>query len=111
MKIFRRLLFSAFFPHEGNPTPPWNNGIVHRTLARDWIFAQIQEEMVQDNWIHRACLPQIQDCARQALVTWAECDYPLRPAPRMLAQFGVAFSTLSSLCMRVRGWDFPPPTP
>ena len=22
VKIFRRLLFSAFFPHEGNPTPP-----------------------------------------------------------------------------------------
>ena len=38
VKIFRHLLFSAFFPHEGNPTPPRNNGIVYRTLAWDWIF-------------------------------------------------------------------------
>ena len=65
--------------------------------------------MVRGAWKHRACLPQLQDCARQVLVTWAECDYPLRLAPRMLEQFGVAFSTLSSLCMRLRGWDFSPP--
>ena len=107
--IFRHLLFSAFFPHEGNPTPPWNIGITSRALAWDWIFAQIQDEMAQDTWMHRACVPQIQECARQALVTWAERDYPLRISPRMLEQFGVALSTLSSLCMRVRGWDFPPP--
>ena len=97
LRIFRRLLFPAFFPREGNPTPPWNNGIVSRALAWDWIFAQIQGEMAQGSWIHRACLPQIQACARQALVTWAWCDYPLRLPPRVLAQFGVAFSTISSL--------------
>ena len=68
-KIFRHLLFSAFFPHEGNPTPPRNDGIISRTHAWDWIFTQTQDEMIQDNWIHRACLPQIQDCARQVLVT------------------------------------------
>ena len=107
MKIFRRLLFSAFFPHEGNPPPPKNNGITFRTRAWDWIFTQIQEEMVRGTWKHRACLPQLQDCARQVLVTWAECDYPLRLAPRMLEQFGVAFSTLSRLRMRLRGWDSP----
>ena len=107
VKIFRRLLFSAFFPHEGNPPPPKNNGITFRTRAWDWIFTQIQEEMVRGTWKHRACLPQLQDCARQVLVTWAECDYPLRLAPRMLEQFGVAFSTLSRLRMRLRGWDFP----
>ena len=35
VKIFRHLLFPAFFPHEGNPTPPWNNGIASRTFAWD----------------------------------------------------------------------------
>ena len=33
VKIFRHLLFSALFPHAGNPTPPWNNGIALRTMA------------------------------------------------------------------------------
>ena len=65
--------------------------------------------MVREDWKHRACLPQIQDCARQALAAWAECEYPLRISPRMLMQFGVVFSSLSSLCMRLRGWDFSPP--
>ena len=111
LKIFRHLLFSAFFPHVGNPTPPRNNGIVPRTMARGWVFAQVQEEMIQDSWIHRACLPQTQSCARQVLVNWAWCDYPLRLPPRVLAQFGVAFSTISSPCVKLRGWDFSPPSP
>ena len=94
LRIFRHLLFSALFPHEGNPKPPWNNGIVSRPRAWDWVLGQMRDEMVWEDWKHRACLPQIQDCARQALVTWAECEYPLRISPRMLMQFGVVFSSL-----------------
>ena len=109
LRIFRRLLFSAVFPHEGNPQPPWSNGIVYRPLAWHRVLGQMRDEMVRDDWPHRACLPQIHDIARQVLVTWAECEYPLRISPRMLMQFGVVFSSLSSLCMRLRGWDFTPP--
>ena len=29
----------------------------------------------------------------------------------MLAQFSRALSTISSLCMRLHGWDFSPPSP
>ena len=109
LRIFRHLLFCALFPHEGNPRPPWNIGIGTRTKAWDWIFTQMRDEMVRDEWKHRACLPQIQNFARQALVTWAECEYPLRISPRMLMQFGILFSSVSSLCMSIHGWDFLPP--
>ena len=37
--------------------------------------------MILDDWIHRARLPQIQSRARQFLVTFAGCDYPLRIPP------------------------------
>ena len=96
VKIFRHLLFSALFPHAGNPTPPWNNSIVLRTMARGWVFSRVQEEMIQGDWIHRACLLQIQSCARRVLVIWAWRDYPLRIPPCVMAQFGLALSTISS---------------
>ena len=35
----------------------------------------------------------------------------MRIPPRMLAQFGLALSTISPLCVKQLGWDFPPPTP
>ena len=41
VQIFRHLLFAALFPHVGNPTPPWDNGVVLRTMAWDWVFAQV----------------------------------------------------------------------
>ena len=109
LRVFRHLLFCALFPHEGNPRPPWNIGIDTRTKAWHWILAQLREEMSSDEWQHRACLPQIQTLARQALITWAECEYPLRISPRMLMQFGILLSSVSSLCMGLRGWDFFPP--
>ena len=90
LKIFRHLLFSAISPHCGTPIPPWNNGIARRTMAWDWVFSQVQEQMAQDDWIHREYLPRIQSRARQVLVIWASCDFPLRACWRMLAQFGLA---------------------
>ena len=111
LKILRRPLFSALFPHCGSPTLPWNNGSASRTLARDWVFSQVQDQMVQDDWIHRACLPLMQSRARQVLVIWAWCVYHLCILPRMLAQFGMALSTISSLCMQLYGSDFSPPSP
>ena len=54
LRIFRHLLFSAVFPHVGNPQPPWNNGIVCRPLAWQWILGQFRDEMVRDDWPHRA---------------------------------------------------------
>ena len=103
LKIFRRLLFSAFDCHAGNPTSPRSNGIVIRTMAWDWVFPQVQEEVIQDDWKRRACLLQIQACARQVFVIWAWRDYPLRLPPCALAQFGFALSTISSLCVKLKG--------
>ena len=40
---FEHLLFSAIFPHVGNPKPPWNNGITRRRLAWQWIMDQLSE--------------------------------------------------------------------
>ena len=109
LRIFEHLLFSAIFPHVGNPQPPWNNGITCRPLAWQWVLEQFRDEIGRDDWPHRACLPQLLDIARQVLVTWADCEYPLRFPPRMMMQFGVALSSLTSHCMFFRGWDFTPP--
>ena len=109
LRIFRHLLFCAIFPHEGNPRPPWNLGIETRTKAWNWILTQLREKMACDDWQHREFLPQIQTIARQALITWAECEYPLRISPCMLMQFGLLLSSVSSICMSLRGWDFFPP--
>ena len=74
IRTFRHLLFAAVFPHVGNPQPPWNNGIVTRPQAWQWILGQMQDEIIRDDWPLRACLPQLRDCAQQVLVTWAECE-------------------------------------
>ena len=100
LRISRHLLSSALFLHCGCPTPPWNNGICSRALAWDWIFSQIQEHMVPGPWIHRACLARIQSCARDVILEWAWRDYPLRLPPRLIAQFAVALTTISTLCVR-----------
>ena len=42
---------------------------------------------------------------------WASRDCPLRIPLRVLAQFGMALSTISPLCVKQLGWDFPPPSP
>ena len=110
IRIFRHLLFAAIFPHVGNPQPPWNHGITTRPLAWQWILQQMHNA-VQDDWPLRACIPQLLDCTRQVLQTWAECEYPLYFSPRMLVQFQVICSSLSSICMSLQDWDFNPPSP
>ena len=62
-----------------------------------------------DDWLHRACPPNILDIANRALVAWANCEYPLRFPPSMLIQFGVALSSLSFHCMHFWGWRLEPP--
>ena len=109
VKVFRHLLFASMFPHVGNPQPPWNLGIATRPVAWQWVLGQMRDEFPRTDWPLRACLPEIQEVAREALVTWAECEYPLRLSPRILMQFGTLFSSLSSQCMLIRGWDFTPP--
>ena len=106
---FEHLLFSAIFPHVGNPKPPWNNGITCRRLAWQWIMDQLTEVVGRENWPHRACLPKILEIANKVLVTWANCEYPLRFPPSMLMQFGIALSSLSSHCMYLRGWHLEAP--
>ena len=109
IRIFRHLLFSAVFPHVGNPQPPWNHGLTTRPQAWLWVLGQMQDDIIREDWPLRACIPQLRECVQQVLVTWAECEYPVRISPRMLVQFGVLSSSLSSLCMRLQGWDFNPP--
>ena len=43
LRIFEHLLFSAIFPHVGNPQPPWNNGITCRPLAWQWVLLKEYE--------------------------------------------------------------------
>ena len=107
--IFRHLLFSAVFPHVGNPQPPWNLGYTTRPQAWQWIRGQLMETIIRDDWPLRECLPQLRECAQQVLVTWAECEYPLHLSPRVLLEFSTLFSSLSSLCMRLNNWDFNEP--
>ena len=109
VRIFRHLLFSAIFPHVGNPQPPWNLGCTTRPQAWQWIRGQLIHAIVRDDWPLRACLPQLRECVQHALVTWAECEYPVHLTPRVIIDFGALFSSLSSLCMRLNGWDFEEP--
>ena len=95
-RIFEHLLFSAIFPHVDDPQPPWNNGITCRHLAWQWIRDQLRDVIGRDDWQHRACLLRLLDIANRALVTWADCEYPLRFPPGMLMQFGVALVKISS---------------
>ena len=80
-------------------------------MAWGWVFSQVQEQMIQEDWIHRAYLPRTQSCARQVLAIWAWRDYPLRIPSPILAQFGLALSTIPPLRAKQLGWDFPPPSP
>ena len=94
VRTFRTLLLAACFPHVGPPQPPWNHGITTRPLAWQWILQQMQDAIIRVDWPLRACLPQLQECARHVLAIWAECEYPVHLSPRMLIQFNALYSSI-----------------
>ena len=65
--------------------------------------------MQADTWVHRSALPRIHQCFNNALLEWAEVEYPLCMPPVLVGQFAHARFIVTELCMKLHDWEMQPP--
>ena len=67
----------ALFPHARLPQRATSLGIHNRTLAWDWVVAEIRTHLGDANWMHADSLDSIADIFSTALTLRGNCRFPL----------------------------------